>query len=85
MYSGWTRHLNEDEKKRFISHLLGSREILEKLQNLIAEEMSTVSRVEMAPESYDNPNWSHKQAYYNGFYAACVKILRMLNIDEERN
>ena len=82
MISAWTKNLSsQDEQARFKQHLLSSRAILERLQELIDEEKTSLEASEISPKSYDSPNWDYRQAHNNGFKAGLKMVSNLIYID----
>ena len=67
IHQSWIRHLpNEEERANFKKSLLGSRHVLKRLREILEEERQKLSSEETALKDFEDPNWSHKQAYRNG-------------------
>jgi hypothetical protein len=83
MKTAWTKHLKtEEEKDKFRSHVLGSKTILERINDLADEELSGLENAELNVKIYDLPNWDYRQAHANGF-RACMRWLKTLtNLDQ---
>jgi len=82
MISKWTSHLKDPvEIERFQSTLAGSRTVLERLKAIIEESEKAIEATEVDPKSYDNPSWSHKQAFYNGAKSQLKLIKRLIEYD----
>lgn len=74
----WTSHLETDEEKNsFIKHLQGSREILDRLVQLIEDKERDLGSSERTMKAYENPNWAYLQAHKNG-YASAMNIIKQL-------
>lgn len=81
----WTSHLKTDEEKeRFASSVLGSRIVLERLSQILSQEEGEITRTELSVSEYDNPNWSHKQAFRNGQRSVYRKLQSLINLDQQR-
>lgn len=79
MYSIWTQHLETaEDKARFLGAVEGAQPVLEVLAELIYRKQTELERSEKSLKSYDNPNWSHKQAHLNGYDSACDAIINIL-------
>jgi hypothetical protein len=82
MISAWTKNLSsQDETERFKRHLLSSRPILERLQELLDEEKRGIDAADISPKIFDLPNWDYRQAYGNGFRAALSMVGALIYID----
>ena len=67
MITAWTKHIKDEEsKEKFEAAVLGSRHVLERLQELVAEDVSSMDRSEMDIKSFDSPNWDYRQAWRQG-------------------
>ena len=83
MYTIWTKHLAEDQKQRFRDQIIGSKDILERLMDILKDEEKTLDRSETDIKSFDVPNWDYKQAYKNGYRAAIGVMLKLINLDQQ--
>ncbi len=82
MISAWTKNLSSvDDINRFKQHLLSSRAILERLQELLDEEKKALDAAEISPKAYDSPNWDYRQAHSNGFKAGLKMVSNLIYID----
>ncbi len=81
----WTNHLKtQEEKDRFSDSVKGSRLVLERLSQILRQEEEGITRTELSVESYDNPNWSHKQAFRNGQRSVYRKLQSLTNLDQQK-
>jgi hypothetical protein len=84
MITAWTSHLKTDEEKvRFQNSVLGSKEVLERLQQLSKQAEDDVERGENSTKVYDVPNWDYRQADFNGFRRALKLVNRIINLDQQ--
>lgn len=84
MISAWTKHLKtEDEKTRFKNEVLGSKRVLQRLQELIKETEDDLNTIELNTEIYDIPNWDYRQADMNGFRRALKTINKIITVDHD--
>jgi len=83
MISAWTKHLEtEEEKQRFKNSVLGSKLVLQRLKELLAEVDHDNDRIERDIRTYDLPNWDYRQAHLNGFKDCLNKINKIISIDQ---
>lgn len=83
MISAWTKHLKtEEEKVRFKSSVLGSKIVLERLQEIIKEVEDDLDKTELNTKIYDIPNWDYRQADMNGFRRALKTIDKIITLDQ---
>lgn len=83
MISAWTKHLKtEDDKARFKNELLGSKRVLNRLQELLKEQEDELTNTELSNDIYDLPNWDYRQADINGRRKALKTIKFLLTIDQ---
>lgn len=81
----WTNHLKTDEEKEnFANSVKGSQQVLDRLSTILRQEEGEITRTELSAESYDNPNWSHKQAFKNGQRSVYRKLQLLLNLDQQK-
>lgn len=84
MYSVWTKHLaNEKDKDDFKRTLQGSRTVLNRLKAIMDEDENSLTKNEISPKVFEDPNWAYKQAYANG-YRSCLRLMKTLvDIDNQ--
>lgn len=81
----WTAHLQTDEEKqRFINQLRGSREVFERLTQLIEMKENELGAAERSKATYENPNWAFLQAHRNGYASASTAIKQLINLDQQK-
>lgn len=84
MITAWTKHLTDpDAKTKFERTVWASKEILDRLAVLIQEMKQDLDNIETNVKVFDSPNWSEKQAYYNGFRSALKTITKLINLDQQ--
>lgn len=84
MISAWTRHIkNEDEKEKFKNEILRSKDVLQRLQDVLKEMESDQDSIERNTKIYDLPNWDYRQAHLNGFKDCLNKINKILTLDQQ--
>jgi len=84
MISAWTKHIKDEvDKERFRNSVLGSKLVLQRLQELLNEIKEDVDNTELNVKIYDSPNWDHKQAHLNGFKEALKKVSKIINLDQK--
>lgn len=84
MISAWTKHLKDEaEKERFRNSVLGSKVVLDRLQEIFNEIKTEQDQIERSPNMYDLPNWDYRQAHLNGFKDCLLKVQRIINLDQQ--
>jgi hypothetical protein len=84
MYTGWTAHLKEEEKEDFQRRIWRSKQVLDRVSDLIDREIKAVDDTERDPKAYDNPAWPYKQAYKNGMRAGLSFIKQFVDLDKQK-
>lgn len=85
MYVEWTKHLkDQEEKSRFNGRILGARDVLERLADLIEEKEKSLDRSELTIETYSLPNWEHRQAHKNGNREAFAWLKKLVDLDHQK-
>lgn len=80
----WVRHLKtEKEKKEFFELLLSSRQILDRLLQLVREKQSQIERTEIDPTKYDS-GYAFLQAHLNGKRAGLTEIEKLVEFIEAK-
>ena len=81
----WTKHIKDaEEKKRFENEIIGSRRVLERLQELLDEEEKLIDRLETTPRIFDQPNWYERQIFYNGFRSCIGMLKKLIDLDQQQ-
>lgn len=82
MIIAWTKHLKDPAAaKQFADYVKGSRQILERLKDIIQEDINNLDTNESSYKDFDTPNWQYKQAFRNGQRSTLKNIQRLLTID----
>lgn len=84
MYYAWTKHIKDlNEKSKFESQIYSSREVLNRLREILKDEELALDRSETDIKVFDSPNWAYKQAYKNG-YRSCLEVMdRLVDLDQQ--
>lgn len=81
--SKWTKHLpNESDKETLRKTILGSRIALDRLKELLSEELASLENQEASSTDYDSPSWAYKQAHRNGERAFAKKVFELLTFEK---
>lgn len=84
MWIKWTANLKtESEINAFRDRVFSARPVLDRIVQLLDEKEAAIDRSEIAVAEYDNPNWSHKQAFKNGIRSACADLRLLLTIEDK--
>ncbi len=85
MYTIWTKHLtDQSEKEGFEKSVKSARPVLNRLKDILKEQEKSLDRYELLEGEYDNPAWAHKQAFRNGQRSALIKLLDLVNLDQQK-
>lgn len=85
MISAWHQHLKtEEEKARFKNSVLGSKVVLDRLNDILTTMKDEQDSIERNTEMYDLPNWDYRQAHLNGFKDCLLKVQKLINLDQEK-
>lgn len=80
----WTSHISDpDEKIRFENSVRGSKYILQRLDDILAERQKAIDIIETGVEKYKQPGWDAIQAHYNGEKASLKYVRNLLEIDND--
>lgn len=84
MISAWTKHIKDEaEKERFRNSVLGSKVVLDRLQDIFNEIKTEQDQIERSPKMYDLPNWDYRQAHLNGFKDCLLKVQHIITLDQQ--
>lgn len=82
MISAWTKHIKDpQEKENFQRYVLSSRDVLERLGQIMNEMKEDVESPKRTYTDYNNPNWAYKQADNNGWLRCLEQIQRVIDLD----
>lgn len=85
MYSRWTQNLDtEEDKELFRKEFRSARSVLERLNEMVNEDLNMLDRSEMDQRIYDIPNWEYRQAHKNGVRQYASTIKNLINLDQQR-
>ena len=85
MYSKWTQHLKDpNEKIEFGSSVQGSKRVLDRLKTIFTELKDELDRSEMDIKSFDQPNWSERQAFKNGYRSSLCTAIKLVDLDQQQ-
>lgn len=84
MYTAWTKHLkDQDAKENFQNQVLGSKQVLERLSEIIGEDLKNTEERQMSHKTFESPNWAEHQAYMNGYKQALKTLLKLIDLDQQ--
>lgn len=78
MNIAWTNGLEPEEAELIVKALEHKGLLLTRLGDIVS---NMIKEAKFTP-SYENPNWSHKQAHFNGKLEALKTIQRIIGHDE---
>lgn len=85
MYTRWTKHLSDDEEiQRFKNSIYSARHVLERLRDLLKEDLESLDKSELDQRIYDLPNWDYRQAHKNGVRQAYNQINLLIDLDQQK-
>lgn len=80
------RKLNGDERKSYSQYLQHNKELLDRIIEIIKEDLDISLKEMRSVASYDKPAWSEFQADKLGEQRAYAKMIALLTLDrEEKN
>lgn len=84
MYPDWTKHLKDPEAKaKFERDIWGAKRILDHIKGILLLKDRSLEASERSVNSFDQPNWAYKQAYYNGYKAALMYLITLTDLDQQ--
>jgi hypothetical protein len=81
--SAWLEGLNGEERDKMREYVLANKNLLDKLKEILYNMNRRTEEVVLS--SYDNPNWSHKQAHFNGQADIVRKLISICTISERED
>lgn len=83
MISAWTKHLtDEEDKEKFRNKILSSKVVLQRIKDLMEEDLLSVESDEIDVKAYENANWAYRQAHRNGYKNALRKLNILLDLKD---
>ncbi len=80
--SVWFKGLDFEKKKDFEAYLRNSTALVDKLQEIILDQIETLERKQIQEEFYEKPELFAKICYLNGQLAAYNKVLSLFHFKE---
>lgn len=82
MLSAWSNHLVKDPeaKKQFEEYVKGSKNLTDRLQDILTDVDKGVENSDLSAKAFDNPNWAYLQAYKNGCKAMLQRVKTITDI-----
>lgn len=82
----WVRHLKDPEsKENFERSVRGSTVALARLLSLLEEQEQTIHNQEASASDFEDPNWSHKQAFRNGQKNQLKELKKLLSFLKDKD
>ena len=77
----WTDGMTPKEKEEFQKDLKisSTHPVLKRLVKLLNDKKKMLDGAEIRTDTYDNPNWSYRQADLNGCQRTLSLMLQLLN------
>lgn len=80
----WTKNIkDEEEKKKFVNFLLHSKQIFNRLDEILTEYENDLDSKETNLKTYEIPNWANRQAHCNGYRQCVRQIKKLINFDQK--
>lgn len=83
----WLRHLadaNDDTKKNFEGAIRNSTTLIIRFKEILQEELDSIERQDTSDKQFEDPNWSHKRAYWDGQRSKIRAHLNLFTFDQEK-
>ena len=85
MYTRWTQHLHDtEEKERFKQEVLSAKRVLDRLNEMVTEDLEALDRSEQDQRIYDLPNWDYRQAHKNGTRQYATAMQKLTDLDQQK-
>jgi hypothetical protein len=80
----WTKHITaEKDRDQFRKTILASRTALDRLHDILMDELKALDNQETSITDYSDASWSHKQAHRNGERAFAKIVLDLLTFSKD--
>lgn len=81
MDTRWFRHVKPEDQENFKATIRNSRTALDRLKEIITDELRSLDNSEMSEDQFEDPNWPFKQSYRNGQRSKIKSLLNLLDFD----
>lgn len=79
----WTSHLKkQEEKEEFLKHIKSNRSILERLSELLEQDLNQLEKDREDENNFTLPDWKTHQAFKLGERNRLRKILSLIKIGD---
>lgn len=80
----WVSHIKDPEKKsEFTKTILASTTMASRLLEILEEEERQIDSSMCSIKEFDSPNWSLKQAFYQGEKSRIKKLRELLEFNKD--
>lgn len=80
----WTKHIrNQKEREQLEATIRASRTALDRLKQIIEEEVELLNNQEASPNDFTDAAWAFKQAHRNGQRAFAKSVLDLLSFTKD--
>ena len=84
MLINWTQHLSDPEAKtEFERQVKSAIPVLERLGQILDQEVASKTKAELSSTVYDIPNWDYRQAHLNGYKEHHSLVSKLINLDQK--
>lgn len=85
MYTKWTSHISSDkDKELFQNRVLGSKDVLDRILDILHEDLKSLETIETSLSSLDQPNWALRQAYITGDKNRLKTIIKLVDLNQQK-
>ena len=86
MITAWTKHLKTAEEiDEFETYVKSSRRLLNRLKEILDEQITHMDFKEYSAKDFEDPNWAYKQAFRNGQRSTLNALLKLIDLDRGTN
>lgn len=76
----WVKHLRDPHKREQLELTLRNSQVaLNRLREVLQEMEDSLQQSESSLNDFDDPNWSHKQAFRNGAKSSLKQVKDLLD------
>lgn len=84
MKTVWTQHLDtEEDKNRFRSSVRSSKDVLDRLKEILDGRVKAINSIETGVDIYTKPGWEALLVHYNSEKGCLKWIQDLINLDQE--
>lgn len=84
MFITWAKNQPDQAAKTgFERQVVGAKPVLDRLKNILQDNLRDLEESEINIKSFNTPNWAMQQSYKFGYKAALKEIMKLVDLDKQ--